>query len=299
MADTAQPASQQGTLREAYSSTFTVVPLPEVYSSSILNGSEAVDPETELRIRFSAPVSETTLFDDIQITPLVTSTNVVSFTYSDFYENTNQNQTTIGGDIPPGYNTHLMLNWYREPNTTYTVTIGTGVVDQFGNPLPEPYTLSYTTGDYRPLIQLDLDHFTHYSTFTTTVVGVKYRNMDVVDAELFRLPLSELYLLGGENQWQVWDTYQIPNREANLIWSKSAPAEGPPNVVNTLGFKLVDGDGNPLPPGVYMIEVRNPLGHDAQRRPVGRAGGAARRHRLEQQQHHASSAAARATAWPG
>ena len=83
MADTAQPASQQGNLREAYSSTFTVVPLPEVYSSSILDGSEAVDPETELRIRFTAPVSETTLFDNIQITPLVTTTNVVSYTYSD------------------------------------------------------------------------------------------------------------------------------------------------------------------------------------------------------------------------
>jgi uncharacterized protein YfaS (alpha-2-macroglobulin family) len=26
-----------------------------------------------------------------------------------------------------------------------------------------------------------------------------------------------------------------------------------------LGFKLVDGDGNPLPPGIYMLEVRNPL----------------------------------------
>ncbi len=259
VADTAQPASEQGNLREAFASTFTVVPLPQVYSSSILDGAEAVNPETELRIRFSAPVSETTLLNNIQITPLVTSTTVVSFTYSDFYENTNQNQTSIGSDIPPGYNTHLMVNWYREPNTTYTVTIGTGVVDQFGNPLPEPYTVSFTTGDYSPLIQIDLDRFTHYSTFTTTVVGVKYRNMDVVDAELFQLPLSELYVLGGENQWQVWDTYQIPNREENLIWSKSVPAEGPRNVVNKMGFKLVDGDGNPLPPGVYMLEVRNPL----------------------------------------
>ncbi len=259
VADTAQPASQQGGLRQSFSSSFTVVPLPTVLDASILNEAEAVDPESELRIRFSAPVSETTLLGNIQITPLVITTNVVSYTYSDYYENTNQGQNNITGDIPLGYNTHLMLNWYREPNTTYTVTIPAGVTDQFGNKLEEPYTLVFTTGDYQPLLQLDVDRFTHYTTFTPTVVGVKYRNMDVVDAELFRLPLSELYLLGGENQWSVWDNYYLPNREANRIWSKSAQADGSRNTINMLGFKLVDDDGQPLPPGVYMLEVRNPL----------------------------------------
>ena len=28
---------------------------------------------------------------------------------------------------PFGYATHLMLNWYKQPNTTYTVTIGSNV----------------------------------------------------------------------------------------------------------------------------------------------------------------------------
>lgn len=259
VADTAQPASQQGSLREPYESSFTVVPLPAVTGSTIENGAEGVNPETELRIRFSAPVSEATVLNNIQITPLVTTTNVVSYTYSDYYENTNQNQTSIAGDIPFGYGTHLTLNWYREPETTYTVTIGTGVTDQFGNTMAEPYDLVFTTGNYPPMIQIDLDHFTHYSAYTTTVVGVKYRNLDVVDAELFRLPLSELYLLGGQSQWSVWNTYQVPDRGGNLVWSKSVPVEGEPNVINTMGFKLVDGDGNPLSPGIYMLEVQDPL----------------------------------------
>lgn len=259
VAETAQPASQQGNLREAYESTFTVVPLPSVLSATVLDGAEGVDPESELRIRFSAPVSETTLLQNIQITPLVTSTNVVSYTYSDYYENTNQNQTSIASDIPFGYGTHLMLNWYREPETTYTITIGDGVTDQFGNTLAEPYKLTFTTGPYQPLIQIDLDHFTHYSAYTTTVVGVRYRNLKTVDAELFRLSLDDLYQLGGENQWQVWDTFEVPNREENLIWSKSAQTDGPANVINRVGFKLVDGDGNGLPPGIYLLEVRDPL----------------------------------------
>ena len=259
VAESAQPASQQGALREAFESTFTVVPLPAVVDATILNGAEAVDPESELRIRFSAPVSETTLLENIQITPLVSNTNVVSYTYTDYYESTDQNQTTIAGDIPFGYGTHLALNWYREPDTTYTVSIGTGVTDQFGNPLVEPYELTFTTGSNLPMLQIDLDRFTHYSAYTTTVVGVRYRNLDVVDAELFRLSLTDLYQLAGENQWQVWDNFEIANAEENLIWSKSAQADGPANVINRVGFKLVDADGIPLPPGIYMLEVRDPL----------------------------------------
>jgi len=255
----AQPAGKLGSLREAYSSSFIVVPLPAVVSTSILNGAEAVNPESELRVRFSAPVSDTSVIDNIQITPLLANTNVVSYTYTDYYENTNQNTTSIEGQIPPNYNTHLMLNWYKEPNTTYQVTIGAGVTDQFGNTMGEDSVVSFTTGDYSPLVQLDIGRFTHYSAFTTTVVGVKYRNVDAVDAELFRLPLTDLYQLAGENQYQVWDSYQIPDREQNLIWAKSAPADGPRNVINLMGFKLVDGEGNPLPPGVYLLEVRDPL----------------------------------------
>ena len=57
----------------------------------------------------------------------------------------------------------------------------------------------------------------------------------------------------------MWDTYELPNRDENLIWEKSVPAEGEPNVVNLQGFKLVDAEGNPLPPGSYLFEVRNPL----------------------------------------
>jgi uncharacterized protein YfaS (alpha-2-macroglobulin family) len=267
VADTAQPASQQGTLRAAYESTFTVVPLPAVIDATILNGAEGVNPESELRIRFSAPVSETTLLQNIRITPLVTTTNVVSYTYSDYYENTNQNQTSIASDIPFGYGTHLTLNWYREAETTYTVTIGAGVTDQFGNSLAKPYELVFTTGDYQPLIQIDLDRFTHYSAYTTTVVGVRYRNLETVDAELFRLSLDDLYQLAGENQWQVWDNFEIPDSVDNLIWSKSAETDGDPNVINRVGFKLVDADGNPLPPGIYMLEVRDPVSVAASSNP--------------------------------
>jgi uncharacterized protein YfaS (alpha-2-macroglobulin family) len=260
VAEDAQPASQQGRMRQASASSFTVVPLPAVLTTSILDGAAGVNPETELRVRFSAPVSDTTLLDSITISPPpISTTTVVSYTYTDYYENTQQNQTAIDRVIPFGYNTHLMLNWYREPNTAYTVTIGGGVTDEFGNTLGEDFVTSFTTSEYPPLTQLDLDRFTHYSAHTAPIVGVRYRNVDTVDAQLYRLPLRDLYTLGGQNSWSVWDTYQVPDRAQNLIWSKSAPGEGERNVVNVLGFTIADADGAPLPPGPYLLEVRNPV----------------------------------------
>ena len=246
-------------LRDAFSSSFTVVPLPAVSSATILDGATGVNPETDLRIRFTAPVSSATVIDNIRVEPLLTTTQVMSYTYSDYYENTNQNQTTINTVIPPNYDTHLTLNWWREPNTTYTVTIGGGVEDQFGNTMGDDYVLNFTTGDYSPLLQLKLDRFTHFTADSEPIVAVRYRNVDKIDAALLKLPLPDLYLLGGQNSWSVWDTYELPNRAENLIWEKSVPADGEPNVVNLQGFKLVDAEGNPLPPGAYLFEVRNPL----------------------------------------
>ncbi|MCB0059576.1 MAG: Ig-like domain-containing protein, partial [Caldilineaceae bacterium] len=133
VADTAQAASQQGTLREAWSSTFTVSPLPAIDQTSILPDAQGVNPENELRVRFTAPVSETMLFDAITIETVVTNTQVVSYTYTDLYDLTNGAMDQVQTQPPFGYATHLMLNWYKQPNTTYTVTIGSNVADPYGN----------------------------------------------------------------------------------------------------------------------------------------------------------------------
>ena len=265
-------AGQAGGLRDAYESTFTVVPLPAVQSTTILPDAEGVNPETELRVRFTAPVSDTTVLNSVTVEGVLTTTQVISYTYSDLYELTGGDWESFQGTIPPGYSTHLMVNWYKEPNTTYTVTIGADVADPYGNTLGEPYTMHFTTGDYAPVVRIDLDRFTHYSAYTTTLVGVDYRNVDTVDARLYRLPLEGLYLLGGSQQWSVWDTYEVPNPDENLIWDKSFPATGEPNVINKLGIKLVDAEGTPLPAGHLPLG-----GAGSHRHSAGRPAAATRR----------------------
>jgi hypothetical protein len=93
-------------------------------------------PENELRIAFTAPVSETLLYAALRIEGLLTTTQVISYTYTDLYELTGGFEQPVNPP-PPGYNTHLMLNWYKQPNTTYTVTVDSRVADAYGNLLPK------------------------------------------------------------------------------------------------------------------------------------------------------------------
>ena len=267
VAETALAKAGTGGLRAPWNSTFTVVPLPAIRSSSILPGARGVNPESELRISFTAPVSDTLLFDAIRIEGLLTTTQVISYTYTDLYDLTDGFAQQVEGSPRAGYNTHLLINWYKQPNTTYTVTIDSRVADAYGNTLPEDYVLSFTTGDFSPLVQLELDRFTHYSAFTTTVVGVRYRNVERIDARLYRLPLEGLFQLAGENQWMVWDNYVVPDQARNLIWERTYTPEGGDNVIARMGVKLTASRGGaeePLPPGVYLLEVRDPTAQTQQ-----------------------------------
>jgi uncharacterized protein YfaS (alpha-2-macroglobulin family) len=263
IAETALAQSQAGGLREAWSSDFTVAPTPAVKSTSILPDARGVNPETELRIAFTAAVSETLLYAAIRIEGLLTTTQVISYTYTDLYDLTDGFAQQVESSPPSGYATHLMLNWYKQPNTTYTVTIDSRVADAYGNTLPEDFVMSFTTGDFPPLVQIDLDRFTHYSAITTTIVGVRYRNVATIDAKLYRLPLNDLFQLAGENQWSVWDNYVVPDQAQNLLWERSYTPDGGDNVIARIGVKLTavqrsGGPEEPLPPGVYLLEVRDP-----------------------------------------
>lgn len=274
IADTALAQSQAGGLREPWYSTFTVAPMPAIKSTSILPDARGVNPENELRVAFTAPVSETVLYEAIRIEGLLTTTQVISFTYTDLYDLTDGFAQQVESSPPPGYSTHLMLNWYKQPNTTYTVTIDSRVADAYGNTLPEDFVMSFTTGDFPPLVQIDLDRFTHYSAITTTIVGVRYRNVETVDAKLYRVPLNDLFQLAGENQWSVWENYVVPDQAQNLLWQRTYTPDGGDNVIARMGIKLTavqrsGGPEEPLPPGVYMLEVRDPA---AQARQDGSPG---------------------------
>lgn len=238
VAESAQPASRQGTVREPFEREFRVVPLPAIEVISPLDGATGVSPDTNVTIRFSAPLSYTSVLANLQVSPTVTTTQVYSY-YAD-------------------YNREAMISWFKEPNTTYTVTVGGEIVDLYGNSLGEDYTFHFTTGDYSPFTRINLDRFTHFSAITTTRVSLYYRNVEEVNVELFRVPTSEFLALSGTNQYDLWQNYQIPDRAANRVWAQRLPATAEPNITGQQIITLTDEAGNVLPPGLYLLEVEQP-----------------------------------------
>jgi uncharacterized protein YfaS (alpha-2-macroglobulin family) len=238
ISEDAQPASQQGNLRIPYEQSFTVVPLPAVDNTTPTTGGSNVTPDVSVTIHFNTAMSGTTVLPNITVTPLLTTTQVYSY-YRE-YDNTAE------------------LSWFKEAQTTYTVTVGAGAADPYGNTLGEPYTFRFTTGDHSPFVQLGIDRFTHFSAYTETRISTLYRNVSQVDARLYRLPLTEFFRLTGENQWEVWRNYTIPDPDQNLVWERRyAPIVGA-NVTARQVLTLTDDAGNLPAPGFYFLQVSYP-----------------------------------------
>lgn len=238
----AQPASQQGSLQQEYYEQFTVVPLPGVASTAPKNGAFNVPPEDSVTIDFTAPVSPTLVMENIALEPPITSTSVYSY-YSP-------------------YNQRLVLNWAAEPRTTYTITLGAAIADEYGNTLGEDYHLVFTTGDRSSFTRLNVPQFTHFSAYTDTTVSVFYRNMDSLDVALYKLPEQEFHRLTGPDSWQTWRRYSVPNPDQNQLWTHSYTPTAAINEVGSQPVKLVDAQGNRLPPGFYLVQVQLPPSKD-------------------------------------
>ena len=234
----ALPASQQGNLRIPYEQNFTVVPLPAVDQTAPTNGATNVAPEMSVTIHFNTAMSGTTVLPSITVTPLLTTTQVYSY-YRD-YDNTAE------------------VSWFKEAQTTYTVTVGADVADPYGNTLGQPYTFSFTTGDHSPFVRLGIERFTHFSAYTETRISTLYRNVSQVDARLYKLPLSEIFKLTGENQWETWRNYSVPDPDQNLVWERSYEPIVGANVAARQVLTLTDDAGNLPAPGFYFLQVSYP-----------------------------------------
>lgn len=238
VAQNAQPASQQGNLREAYAQTFMVVPLPAIDNTVPANGETNVPPETSVTIHFNAPLSATTVLPNITVAPMLTTTQIYSY-YRE-YDNTAE------------------LSWFKESQTTYTVTVGAAIADFYGNTLSQPYSFTFTTGDHSPFVRLGIERFTHFSAYTETRISTLYRNVSSVEARLYKLPLSEFFKLTSENQWETWRNYSLPDADQNLLWERSYEPIVGPNVTARQVLTLTDDAGNLPAPGFYFLEVSYP-----------------------------------------
>lgn len=240
VADSAQPAGGQGNLRAPFVRPYSVVPLPAVSMTAPVDGETGVSTDRTVTIRFNTPLSETTVLPNIHVSSPVTATQVFSY-YA-------------------VYNNEVTLSWYKEADTTYTVTVGAEIADPFGNTLGEPTVFSFTTGNHPPFTRINLDQFTQFNAASVPTVSAYYRNMETLQASLYTLPLDEFMRLAGPNQYEVWNGYTLPNADDLRIWTRDVePAVGS-NVTGEIYLDIDDGAGNTLPPGLYFLEMNAPPG---------------------------------------
>ena len=139
----AKPVGGNGNLRVPFHSMFSVSPYPDVVSITPSDGAVDVLPEESVYIQFNTPVSRTQVLEQVSVSPIISTTYVYSY-YSP-------------------YNQELMLSWFKEPMTQYTITVGTDIEDEYGNTLGEDRQFTFITGDYSPFVVLELDRFNHFS----------------------------------------------------------------------------------------------------------------------------------------
>ncbi|CAD7703729.1 unnamed protein product [Ostreobium quekettii] len=236
--EAAQPASRQGNLRELYSETFQVVPLPAVANTVPLDGATEIPPDVSVVIRFNTALSETTVLPNISVTPTLTNTQVYSYFRS--WENAAE------------------VSWVKEADTTYTITVGADIADPYGNTLGDPYIFSFATGDHSSFVRMGIDRFTHFSAYTETRVSTLYRNVSSVDTRLYQLPIEEVLRLAGQNQWEIWQNYSVPDPDQNLLWERNYEPIVGSNVTARQVITLTDSAGDLLAPGFYLLEVTYP-----------------------------------------
>ncbi|HIQ05385.1 MAG TPA: hypothetical protein EYH31_06770 [Anaerolineae bacterium] len=242
---TARSALGDGTLRERYSRSFAVVPLPKITGTRPQDGSVGINPTRGVRILLNTEIDPDTIPDNVTIIPEPTRV----YSYYNRWDKA------------------IYLSWSMIPSTTYTVTIGAGLADPYGNTIGEDYTFSFTTGNYRPYaFILSTGQIGTLNAYTDTVVGVSYRNVSRLDFQLYKLTEGKVRQLMGRNGWKYWQNFR--GSEASLVHAWSVPAAPTLNKPVSQKIMLTDADGNRLSPGLYMLELRAPeVRYGKSRRP--------------------------------
>ncbi|MCS7221487.1 MAG: Ig-like domain-containing protein [Anaerolineae bacterium] len=233
---TARPARGEGTLRQATRFSFRVVRLPGVRSTTPKDGDQAADPYGAMEVTFHSPIDPNTLGPGaIRVEPEPTQV----YTWYNEYES------------------RLIISWERQPRTAYTVTLGSQIGDRYGNTLGRDVVIRFRTRDYDPMAYLGgFGPIGTYNAYTRTIATASYRNVSRLDFGLYQVNETTFLSLTGEQSWDAWQRLKLD--EAALLNQWSVDVSPPPNVIRTWQGPLTDSEGKPLPPGLYLLELRAP-----------------------------------------
>ncbi|MBI3379348.1 Ig-like domain-containing protein [Candidatus Gottesmanbacteria bacterium] len=232
-------------LEDDYSWSFTTAAKPAVVSTIPANGDQIVIEQYHIDVYFKTPMDEESFKDNVFISPQPDGKPSVSFSS---YNGKNS----------------LSIGTYLGRSTDYTITIGSGVKDQYGVPLGNPYKFKFQTTPYKPSITINPPG-TYFGAFNQQVIPrvvVQVINSNKVGYSLYKLKREDLLDLyrrryeqqcGSDNACRNWQNYDLSKLEKVKDWSESYESNfnTPVQVIT----KVTANHGDKLPSGFYFLDI--------------------------------------------
>jgi len=218
-----------------YTWSFTTVKPLVVIRTDPTNGGSAA-PYASMDIYFSAPVDERTL-KYVTTSAEISPTQVYTY-YSD-------------------YDMRYVYGFGPGPSGEYQVTVGAQVADKWGQPLGADQVINFRTRPLPPEQWFDVPgRFGVYSTYTDTVIYVRYRNVSQLNFDLYQVPQNEFAYLIGPNSYSRWDIPVPVGSPPVRSWS--VPVDKLLNEAGLIRIPVESDTGGVLPTGIYLIRVTSP-----------------------------------------
>lgn len=230
-----------------YSWNFAVAASPAVLFTTPSGGSYDVREERRIEVVFKTPMDEKSFEDNLTIDPKPETKPQLYFSsYS-------------------GRNS-LSINTYLAVSKEYTITIGSGVSDQYGTPLGQPYTFKFKTASSKPSISINPAR-TFFGAFNQQIVPrvvVTVVNSKSVNYSLYKLKKEDLLSLyrrryGNECGQDAslscanWQNYKTDKLEKVRSWNETFKLDS--NVPTEVVTKITLSGGGKIPPGAYFLEA--------------------------------------------
>ena len=221
---------------DEFSSEFMVVPFPIIEEIQPHDGEEFVNPWRTVDVTFSAPMKPDSLVlgESLFIDPPITATEVYSYWWYN--------------------NTELEISFPTEPSSTYSVTLGAGLESRHGQVITEPTSSQWETRATNPLIYLHSPgRVAMYNAYTDTLAYVTVRNLSRIQFQLYAI--SRYTFTQIVDDWSAWENFHLNKKQALATWTLETNPPLNKNRIYQVDLGQESGLGDPLPPGLYYLEV--------------------------------------------
>ncbi len=233
----ARAAVGAGATRNDVAVKFQVVPPPALIGSIPANGQERAPAESNVILRFNAPMSTPTLVANLAFDPPITLTGVYS--YFDLFSN------------------EFFLGVSLSPSTNYRLRLGGAASDIFGVVLGRDVEIRFSTGLLPPFVSIQTNGLVGtYNAAVPTEVFIAHRNVTRLDFRLIALSPQQFFeFTGALNAFDNLRRFEPDKSQVLREWSVMTTA----GLNQTANYKLaLAADGGALPTGIYLLAVSAP-----------------------------------------